>query len=355
MKNISKIFIGICLILIVIFIAYISINIIKNKKVETYSNAIKKEVSSTNKIWVATFQLAWNELISKLGHDIELDGYESVLVNNLNRKKFTKEMLNENSYYVKTGIIGEELKEEINKSIKNKFNIESNVLNEIDWKNEKNKYLIYAMLNKNFTFKTPFQKFTETFGNSKEMIKYFGLEANTDKYAFEQVTALFYNSLNDFAVKIYTREGDELILYRTDIHQNFETSYNEIIQKSNEYTGIKKLQNGKDELKIPFISVNKDIRYNELYNKTIKGTSGATIEEAIQTIRFNLDNYGGNIVSEATIYGVLSFDESKPRCFDFKDTFLLYLKEKDKMEPYFALKIDNTEFLVKQEDAQIIS
>ena len=40
----------------------------------------------------------------------------------------------------------------------------------------------------------------------------------------------------------------------------------------------------------------------------------------------------------------------KGRDFIFDDTFILYLKESDKSQPYFALKVDNTDVLVSEWD-----
>ncbi len=323
-----------------------------NKVYAKFENTedIESKTRVVNKIWVGTFQLAWNELMKQLGGNIELEGAKSSLVEELNKQKFTKEMLNENSYYIKTGAINTLLRDEINKELKNKFNTESDVINKIDWNSTGNDYLIYAMLNKNFTFKTPFPKFTKTFGNSEKNVMYFGLETSTVQDTFKQVTALFYNSPSDFAVKIDTKEGEELILYRTDSSKSFEESYEEILQKANKYTGTKELKNEKDELKVPFINLTKNISYNELNDRIIKGKNGAKIKGTLQTVNFNLDNYGGNIKSEALIHTLMSYSEETPRYFNFTDTFLLYLKEKDKTKPYFALKVDDTEFLVESKE-----
>ena len=38
------------------------------------------------------------------------------------------------------------------------------------------------------------------------------------------------------------------------------------------------------------------------------------------------------------------------REFIFNDEFILYLKEESKEKPYFAIKIDNTDVLVKMGD-----
>ena len=300
-----------------------------------------------NKVWVGTFQIAWNELMDNLGGPIEFEEGASQLAEDLNKQSFTKDMLNEDSYYIGQGQISPELKKQIESDIKNKFNTNSEFLNNIDW-NATNEYLIYSMLNKNFTFETPFiERKSDTFGDVEENVKYFGLDATTLEETFEQVTVLFYNADNDFAVKIATLEGEEVILYRTDNVTDFENTYLELEQKTNSYNGRTTMIREKDELKVPFIKVKAVINYDELCNKTIKNSNGAYIKYAMQNVDFSLDNYGGNIKSEAYVDIYMSSSLEKPRYFNFTDNFVLFLKEADKETPYFALLVDNTDVLIK--------
>ena len=158
---------------------------------------------------------------------------------------------------------------------------------------------------------------------------------------------MFYNADNDFAVKIATLEGEEVILYRTDNVTDFENTYLELEQKTNSYNGRTTMIREKDELKVPFIKVKAVINYDELYNKTIKNSNGAYIKYAMQNVDFSLDNYGGNIKSEAYVDIYMSSSLEKPRYFNFTDNFVLFLKEADKETPYFALLVDNTDVLIK--------
>lgn len=335
----------ICIICLTVALVYILLVVLKDK--ETMSRA---DETSVDKIWVGTFQLAWNELIEKFGGPIELEGKKILLLNELNEQKFTKEMISENSYYIKTGNFSTELRNEIIANLKKRFDMESSILDRIDCDNTNNDYLIYAMLNKSFTFEIPFKKFVGTFGNFEDNLQYFGLDSQTNKNAFKQVNILFYNSTNDFAIEINTKEGEQVILYRTEKHKDFETSYNELENKTTKYAESREMIAGKDELKVPFIKLEQDITYDELCNKVIKGTGGATIKQAIQTVKFSMDNYGGNIVSEAAIYGTASFATEEPRYFNFNDKFILYLKEENKSKPYFALLVDNIDVLVNSEE-----
>ena len=84
-------------------IVYASVTIynkIKANLTPVYSGTIGE--NDINTIWVGSFQLAWNELIEYMGFEIEFEE-DSQMVNELNKKLFTKDMLSEKDYYVKVG------------------------------------------------------------------------------------------------------------------------------------------------------------------------------------------------------------------------------------------------------------
>ena len=298
-----------------------------------------------NQVWVGTFNLVWNELIEQLGGNVEFEEGNSELANELNKKTFTKEMLNEDSYYIKSDYVSKDLRQTIENDLKNKFNTQSKVLDKIDW-NTINDYLLYAMLRKEFTFKYPFIEIkAKTFGNSTEKVKYFGLKAHSLDECFEQVDVLFYNSEEDFAIKINTVEGEDVILYRTNQVNNFDSTYKELTEKQSKYTGRKEMIREKDELAVPFIKINAEINYDEICNKHIKNTNGAVIKQAVQIVDFELNNYGGNITSESIVNMYMSDSIETPRYFNFTDNFVVFLKESTADRPYFALYVDNIDVL----------
>ena len=89
--------------------------------------------------------------------------------------------------------------------------------------------------------------------------------------------------------------------------------------------------------------------YDELCNKKIKGTN-FEIQGAIQTVKFNLDNKGGSLKSEAALIMRMNLvPVEEIRNFDFSKPFVLILKEKDKEIPYFIADIKNDALLKKAE------
>ena len=301
----------------------------------------------TNKVWVGSFNLVWNDFMNDvIGNNIEFENGNSILVEDLNKQSFTTNELNSNSYIKKQGIATLSLKNEIENELKQKFNENnSKILNNIDWNNS-NSYILYAMLKKEFNYLEKFPTLaSDTFGESKEKVKYFGLRPDTSQVASKNIEVLFYNSDEDFAIKLKTQEGEEVYLYRTNgINQSFEENYQEMMEKKSNYTGSNKWQKN-DLLKIPFIQVNEVINYDELCGKYIKGTN-IYIAQALQTIEFELNNFGGSVKSEALIETLRSGKASeKDRKFYYNDDFILYLKEENKEKPYLALRVDDMNIL----------
>ena len=348
MNKVSKILIIIiCTSVVLSGIVYATTKIYENikGKVEmtpTYTSKIS--TIDTNKVWVGTFNLVWNDLMDDvIGHKIEFEDGYSELANELNKQSFTTSELSENSYYKINGESTFELKEKIEKGIKEKFNENSQVLDKVEWGNP-NSYTLYAMLKKEFNYLEKFPTLPDdTFGTSSDKVKYFGIDASTKDDAKVNVEVLFYNSKKDFAVKLKTKENEEVILCKgTGEGKSFEEIYKEIEKNRSNYNGEKTFQKN-DVLKIPFIKINDEINYDELCGRMIKGTQWY-IKQALQTIDFELNNYGGSVKSEALIE-ILKSSDNIDRDFSFDSDFVIFLKEKSKNKPYFALKVDNTDVL----------
>lgn len=81
-----------------------------------------------------------------------------------------------------------------------------------------------------------------------------------------------------------------------------------------------------------------------------KNENGLYIANALQNVKFSLNEKGGNLTSESGIKSEYMSVVEKARYFYFNDEFVLFMKEKDKELPYFALKIDNLDVLTLQDD-----
>lgn len=329
-------------------ITYASVKIYQKIKGQVSMTPIYTSKISTidnNKIWCGTFNLVWNDFINDVvGKEIIFEDGDSELANELNKQIFTAKELSENSYFKIHGNANIDLKNKIESGIKQKFNEDSEILDKIDWGNT-DAYVLYAILKKEFNYLEKFQVLENgKFGDSEEKVQYFGLEPDKNQESRKNVEVLFYNSKNDFAIKLKTKEKEEVFLYKTTgENKSFEENYQEMLEKKIKYDGEKEWQKN-DTLKIPFIKIKDVINYDELCGRYIKD-SNSYIEQALQTIEFELNNVGGSVKSEAVIQVLQNIVLENGKEFIFDDDFILYLKEESGEKPYLALKVDNIDIL----------
>ena len=298
--------------------------------------------TAQNRIWVGTFQLVWNELTDKIVKaPVKFLDFDSQMANNLNQKQFKKSNLNEKSYYVKSGIVSPALKAEIEKNIKSKFHETSDILKMFDFTYNPEKIFVYAMLKKDFRFTNAFDKLaTGNFGNSQEKVKYFGINDNSNPKLYKNVSVLFYNDDNDFAVKLYTKGKDEVLLYRTNDDKTFDKYYAELNDKTAKYSGDKNFVKN-DTLTIPDIKLYQETSFNELEGHQIVGTN-MQIDKTIETVDFRMNNKGVKLKSEAAIMlRWMSLAPREGRDFTFNNNFVLFLIEKNQNTPYYAMKVSD--------------
>ena len=298
--------------------------------------------TAQNRIWVGTFQLVWNELTDKIVKaPVKFLDFDSQMANNLNQKQFKKSNLNEKSYYVKSGIVSPALKAEIEKNIKSKFHETSDILKMFDFTYNPEKIFVYAMLKKDFRFTNAFDKLaTGNFGNSQEKVKYFGINDNSNPKLYKHVSVLFYNDDNDFAVKLYTKGKDEVLLYRTNDDKTFDKYYAELNDKTAKYSGDKNFVKN-DTLTIPDIKLYQETSFNELEGYQIVGTN-MQIDKTIETVDFRMNNKGVKLKSEAAIMlRCMSLAPREGRDFTFNNNFVLFLIEKNQNTPYYAMKVSD--------------
>ena len=236
------------------------------------------------------------------------------------------------------------LKNKIESAIKEKFNQESEILDKFDWSPDEldsgkdviDRYFLYSMLYREFEFNKKFDTFNDKF-KEIENVKYFGIIKDNDEIR-DQIKVYYYNDEEDFAIKLITKNNDEVIVIKNPKGETFEEIYNNI--KGKETTDF----NSDDNFMMPVIDFNVLREYVELENKDIKTLYGIyMIDKAIQSIKFSLDEKGGKVKSEAgmDVKFETSVLENKSRYFYVNDTFALFLKESNKDKPYFALRVDD--------------
>lgn len=318
------------------------------------------DVISADSSWCGTFQLVWNDMKNEIvKKDIELDP-QPEMVKNLNKEEFKETMLSDEYYYKVYGLKTLGLKKQIEEGIKEKFNQESDILNDFDWdenslnnpnNTSEQRYFLYTMLYRKFEFLQEFDRLEEgKFGGKYDNVKYFGIDKNTENSVGNQIEVLYYNSKDDFALLINTKTNDEVIFCKSPKGTTFNEIYSNMNNQSKKYNGSKTFKSV-DEFKAPNLDFNEKKEYKEVQEQEFETANPlypkAEIKKAIQTVKLSLDEKGGEIKSEAAIDMVMknSIDtpqkEDKPRYFYVDDTFALFLREKGKNTPYFAGRIED--------------
>lgn len=319
---------------------------------------MKDEITADSS-WCGTFQLVWNDMKNEVVKKDIIFTPQEKMAENLNKEEFTQDMISEEYYFKKYGLKTLALKEEIENGIKEKFNQESDVLDEFDWSEEGlddsnnqniREYFFYVMLYRKFEFLQEFDKLENQKFGEVDNVQYFGIDKNTKNFVGNQIYVLYYNSQDDFAIMLNTKTNDEVILCKNPKGTTFKEIYDNMNIEAENYEGDREFEKI-DEFKMPNIEIDEKREYTELEGKLFKTADPiydtAEIEKAIQTIKFSLDEKGGEIKSEAAIgmkVGGVEIEKPKkedPRYFYVDDTFAMFLREKGQEMPYFAGRIED--------------
>jgi len=365
--------------LLIILLATFAINIIKtnsdkNKEIVKEQVELEKTTDITivptmqdeitaDSSWCGTFQLVWNDMKNEVVKQDIIFTPQEKMAENLNKEEFTQDMISEEYYFKKYGLKTLALKEEIENGIKEKFNQESDILDNFDWSEDGlddpnnedvRRYFFYVMLYRKFEFLQEFDKLENQKFANYDNIKYFGIDNNTKNSVGDQIDVLYYNSQDDFAIILNTKTKDEVILCKNPQGNTFKEIYDNMNNETANYKGSKEFKSI-DEFKMPNLEIDEEREYTELQGKKFKTADPiydeAEILKTIQTIKFSLDEKGGEIKSEAAIQldswttSIETPKREEPRYFYVDDTFAIFLREKGQEMPYFAGRVqDITKF-----------
>lgn len=319
----------------------------------TITNTLDESISS-NTYWCGALNIAWQEFVKMhVNQDLGFTSQSDKLTA-LNSYYFPEDSMS--ASYTLSGIKSLELKNKLESDIYEKYEEVCGILGSVKWPSAKtdnvNNYLIYSRLNKKFEFETKFSDLGKSsFGevnNLTDNVKYFGIDENTSESVYSQVQVLYYNSETDYAIKLITTSGDDIILCVGEINTNLGEIYQNILTSSEIYLGNNNFVKG-DTLKIPYISFSRKVNYASLQNLKFinKNNEESILTDVWQTVEFKIDN---SVFNPQKIEDDISYETSKimlanegeeNRKFCFNNTFAIYIKESSKEMPYFAAYIED--------------
>lgn len=296
-----------------------------------------------NYVWGGAMNLAWNELNENILHEkLQLNTDDETaleMVSKLNDAPFSKNDLDEESYYVKSGY-GQSTVDEINRESKKKFPAKS--FGDLTITLSPKDIISYAYFLKEVEYKTIFKKDDVLFKGQKVT----GFIAD-NKAQRENIKIIKYKNDDNFIIKLQLKdENDELILAKGYDMKNPQAVVNEINQNNQ-----KNLETigGSDKFKAPKLHLDHHRDYIELINKWLsnEGFSDYFIAQMFENIKFDMDEKGARVENEAVIVMVASamMEPEKPKNFILDKPYWVVMKRADSQNPYFILGVNNVELM----------
>ncbi len=327
-----------------------------NSTVNTENNQTKpisldyKEKESTaylggeykgNYVWGGAMNLAWNELNDNILHDkLRLATNDKVIlgmVECFNHSIFTKNDLDEESYYIKSGY-GQETVKTINKESRKKF--PDKRFEDLALTLSPKDIISYAYFLKKVEYLNTFDKKPITFEGKK--VEGFHAESETQK---KTLRIWNYESQDKFILSIELKGGkDQLFLAK-----GFDMSQPNEALKGLSEAKTSTLMETKDIFEAPVIHLSHHRKYNELLRIHLQnpGFEEYFISEMFENINFDMDEKGARVENEGVIgmtKGVMP-DPDNIKKLVLDKPYWVIMKRTSSANPYFILGIKNTEVM----------
>lgn len=293
-----------------------------------------------NYLYAGAMTLAWQEFNGNIlkGEKIVLDTTNQTaldLADKFNNSPFSKNDLDEASYYVNSGY-GQYIIDKINEEVKAKFPQRS--FEDIEVEDILGTSLIsYAYFIKEVEYELQFtEKETEFLG-----AKVKGFYA-TYPPELEIVKILKYWDDDKFVIKIQLKdESDELILakgFDMDQPEKVTEEINKYNKDDLDYLGEH------DVFEMPELHLDYNYDYPELFGISIanEAFNGYAFEKVIENIKFDMDYKGARVEAEGYMQLSLGGMDKKPMKFVLDEPFWVIMKRQESESPYFILGVNNT-------------
>jgi hypothetical protein len=307
-----------------------------------------------NSVYCATFAIAWDDACKKFGGRPLRLSDDPPLAEALNRHRFDRRNLAQDSYLAAAGSGNKEFRDKLLNEIRSKFPNARPTL--VDPNQSDHQFELYAYLLKQLPFQNAFDRLNEPLrfvsNRGDESVVAFGMKPLGEDFKAEQVrtqiTVLDYVHDNDFVLQLTPARGrDQIVLAKVTPAETLEETIaavrSRITSPDSHHSERQCLLS--EPLVIPELLIGIERDYSEIVSKSIAGTD-QYIVGAWQIIKFHLDETGAVLESEARIVTDFGGPPAGRRKFIFDRPFLIYLIERDADQPYFAAWIANSELMV---------
>ncbi len=284
--------------------------------------------SGMNSIYAATMPIAWDQFRTEFGGSLICDSGSVTEFILLNDSRSFKNVLNPDEYEVRSE------------------------------HGDDGSVTVYAGFSKALPFKYDMYSIDSgiVFGGSS--VESFGIPSQ-DETALTGVTILFYQDDEHFVIQLNPKDRDHKLVLAMGIDMNGTLADllsrtralidSGVVQQNNPITSWRLAFNIEDDLVIPSLAFNIHKTWSEFVGQKFTGPDrGHIIVNAEQRNAFMLNEHGAAVESEDNI-SVDSIapiiEEAHPKHLSFDQPFFLYAIRTDSDQPYFAVKVENTEFM----------
>ncbi len=248
-----------------------------------------------NYVWGGAMNLAWHEMTENVLHSkLELKtGNRAALkmADKFNRSPFSKNDLDEKSYYVKSGF-GQETVDIINTESRLKFPGKS--FGDINAALGPQEFISYAYFLKQVEYLAPFEEKRVNFG--KQIVEGF---YSSNIIQRNNIEVLEYRDDNRFIIGLRLKDdGDELLLAKGFDIGNPEAIVSRIAKYGR---GGFQAMGRSDRFEMPKLHLLYRRDYNELIDEPFsnRGFEGYFIAKMFEKIKFDMDQKGARVENEA--------------------------------------------------------
>ena len=312
--------------------------------------------TGTNVLWCSTFQLAWDQACKTVGGDLRFQPPEDPMVAALNHHVVSPADLDSDSFIAMAGRVGDGIIERINLATALKFpgaprprfapRVGLQRPQDIE---------AYSYLFKKLDFPVPFERLDEPLNFGGTNVTAFGMGFNKpghEKMA-GNVSILDYKSADDFVIELKTKSAlDHLVLAKVKPEKTLGDTIAMVQKRRENASPIAAYPS--DVMSVPKMFFDITRGYHEIVGRTLIDPATGTptdqqLLEAVQNIKFQIDEKGVVLVSEANMsFGCSAEGIRMPvHQLIFDKPFLLVMSREGGKSPYFALWVDNAELLEK--------